>query len=108
MDIAIHCPPAGSHVPEAGRNIRVIKERVRITYLLMPFKQCPWLMTRMMVLNAVMQLNLVPAKGGVSKYFSPHTIMKHQSLDWNKHCRYKFGTYVQANQDNMPTNTNAP
>ena len=34
--------------------------------------------------------------------------MKHQSLDWNKHCRYEFGTYVQANQDNLPTNTNAP
>ena len=40
--------------------------------------------------------------------FQPHTIMKHQSLDWNKHCRYEFGTYVQANQDNLPTNTNAP
>ena len=34
--------------------------------------------------------------------------MKRQSLGWNKHCRYEFGTYVQANQDNIPTNTNAP
>ena len=61
-----------------------------------------------MVLNAIMQLNLVLAKGGVSTYFSPHTIMQHQALDWNKHCKYGFGTYIQANQDNDPTNTNAP
>ena len=26
MDIAIHCPPVGSHVPEAKQNIWVIKE----------------------------------------------------------------------------------
>ena len=65
-------------------------------------------MNQIMVLNAVMQLNLIPVKGGVSKYFSPHTIMRHQALDWDKHCKYAFGTYVQANQNNDPTNTNAP
>ena len=61
-----------------------------------------------MVLNAVTQLNLVPAKGGVSEYYSPHIILKRPTLDWNKHCQYKFGAYVQANQDNNPTNTNWP
>ena len=34
--------------------------------------------------------------------------MRHQALDWDKHCKYAFGTYVQANQNNDPTNTNAP
>ena len=108
MDISIHCPPAGAHVLEAEQNIRVIKERIRITYYNTPFKRCPQLMNQMMVLNAVTQLNLVPAKGGVSKYFSPHTIMGHQPLDLKKHCKYGFGTYVQANQDNDPMNTNTP
>ena len=61
-----------------------------------------------MVLNAVTQLNLAPAKGGVSEYYSPHVIMKRPVLDWNKHCRFEFGTYVQAHQDNNQTNTNVP
>ena len=108
LDIQVHCPPAGAHVPEAERNIRVIKERVRITNSHIPFKICPNVMARMMVLNAVTQLNLVPAKGGVSPYYSPHVILKGQVLDWSKHCQFEFGTYVQGNQDNNPSNTNRP
>ena len=50
----------------------------------------------------------MPARGGVSKYYSPHMILKRPTLDWNKHCQYEFRTYVQANQDNNPTNTNRP
>ena len=61
-----------------------------------------------MVLNAVTHLNLVLAKGGVSRHYNPHMILQHQPLDWNQHCKFEFGTYVQANQDNTPTNTNAP
>ena len=87
MDIQLHCPPAGAHVPEAERNIRVIKERVRITNAHVPYKRCPNVMAWMMVLNAVTQLNLVPAKGGVSEYYSPHVILKRPTLDWNKHCQ---------------------
>ena len=105
MDIQLHCPPAGAHVPEAERNICVIKERVRITNSHIPFKICPNVMAQMMVLNAVTQLNLVPAKGGVSEYYSPHMILKRPNLDLSKHCQFEFGTYVQANQDNNPTNT---
>jgi hypothetical protein len=29
-----------------------------------------------------------------------------RALDYNKDCKYNFGAYVQANQDNDPTNTN--
>ena len=96
MDIRLHCLPAGAHVPEAERNIRVIKERVRIMNSHVPFKKCPNVMARMMVLNAVTQLNLVPAKGGVSEYYSPHMILKRPNLDWSKHCQFEFGTYVQV------------
>ena len=44
----------------------------------------------------------------VSEYYSPHMILKWPNLDWSKHCQFEFGTYVQANQDNNPTNTNRP
>ena len=39
---------------------------------------------------------------------SPHMIMTHQNLDFNKHCQIPFGAYVQGNQDNNPTNDNSP
>jgi len=54
------------------------------------------------------QLNLFPAKGGISEYFSPHMLVGGRNIDYNKHCQMTFGSYVQANQDNNPKNTNAP
>ena len=57
---------------------------------------------------SIQQLNLFPAKGGISEYLSPHVIMAKTNIDYNKHCQCTFGTYVQANQENNPTNTQAP
>jgi hypothetical protein len=30
------------------------------------------------------------------------------NLDYNKHCQFPFGAYIQANQENNPTNTQVP
>jgi hypothetical protein len=54
------------------------------------------------------QLNYFPAKGGISAHFSPYAIIKRRSIDYAKHLRYGFGSYVQAFNENNPTNTNAP
>ncbi|MGC8483976.1 MAG: hypothetical protein ACP5OE_10085 [Thermodesulfobium sp.] len=54
------------------------------------------------------QLNLLPAKGGVSPYLSPHVILGGRNWDFNKHCQIPFGAYVQAYQENAPKNTNDP
>jgi hypothetical protein len=43
------------------------------------------------------QLNLFPAKGGISPYYSPRTILGLTPLDYDKHCAVPFGAYVQAN-----------
>jgi hypothetical protein len=54
------------------------------------------------------QLNLFPAKGGISDYLSPHVILTGKNIDYNKHCQVPFGAYVQCNNENNPTNSNAP
>jgi hypothetical protein len=55
------------------------------------------------------QLNLFPAKGGVSAYLGPHMLMTGRNLDFVKHWQVPFvGAYIQANQENDPTNTQAP
>jgi hypothetical protein len=65
-------------------------------------------MLKYLAMVSTHQLNLFPAKGGVSAYLSPHVILKGSNLDFEKHCQVPFGAYVQANQENDPTNTLAP
>ena len=41
LGVTMHCPPKGGHVPEAERNIRVIKERICASYHRLPCKALP-------------------------------------------------------------------
>ena len=53
-------------------------------------------------------LNILPAKGGISSYLSPYTLVTRRVVDYDRELATSFGAYVQANQDNTPTNTNLP
>jgi hypothetical protein len=53
------------------------------------------------------KLNLFPAKGGISPYYSPRTILRLPPLDYDKHCAVPFGAYIQANHETNQTNSNA-
>jgi len=108
LDIDMNYTSKGEHVPEAERNNRTIGERIRAAYHNLPYKAIPKVMLRTLAMVSTNQLNYFPAKGGVSAYLSPHTILNHRDLDYNKHCQVPFGAFVQANQENDPTNTQAP
>ena len=108
LDIYPNYTSAGEHESTAERNNRTIGERIRTLYHLLPYKALPGTMLRHMAMHVTQQLNYFPAKGGISKYYSPHVILTEQPLDYNKHCQVPFGAYVQGNQDNLPTNTLAP
>jgi hypothetical protein len=96
------------HVPAAERNNRVIKEWVRATYHRLPYTHLPKLMVQALVHASTIKLNYFPAKGGVSPYYSPRLILYQTNLHYNKHCLYAFGSYVQAHNEPIHTNTNAP
>ena len=108
LEVKMNYTSKGEHVPEAERNNRTIGERVRSTYHNLPFKVIPKVMLKYLSMVSTHQLNLFPAKGGVSAYLSPHMLMTGRNLDFVKHCQVPFGAYVQANQENDPTNTQAP
>jgi hypothetical protein len=109
LDVEMNCTSRGEHLPEAERNNRTIGERIRATYHNLPYKAIPRIMLRYISMVSTHQLNLFPAKGGVSAYLSPHVlIMTGRNLDFDKHCQVPFGAYVQANQENLLTNTQAP
>jgi hypothetical protein len=95
------------HVPEAERNNRVIKERVRASYHRLPYTHLPRLMIKMLVTESAKKLNFFPTKNGVSSYYSPRMILHQRSLDYNCHCHHALGTYVQAHEEPQFSNTNA-
>lgn len=96
------------HVPEAERNNRTIQERVRACYHYLPYYHLCKTLVKMIVMESAKKLNFFPARHGVSKYYSPRMIIHRKQLDYNKHCKYAIGEYVQAHDEPSPSNTNAP
>ena len=51
---------------------------------------------------------MFPAKHGVLKYYSLHMIIYQKNVDYEKHLKITFVTYVLDNNKPKPTNMNAP
>ena len=47
---------------------------------------------------------MFPSKGGISNV-SPRTLMTRIKLDYSKHCRLPFGSYVQVHDEPSPKNS---
>ena len=72
-----------------------------------PYSHLPRILVKYLVMESTKKLNFFPNKNGVSKYFSPRMIMHHENLDYERHCKYQIGEYVQAHDEPPQTNTNA-
>ena len=81
LGIVMNYATANEHVPEAERNNRTIQERIRATYHLLPYRALPKVLIRYLAMVSAFQLNLFPAKGGISEYYSPHVILTGQAFD---------------------------
>ena len=108
LGVRMNFTNALDHVPEAERNNRTIKERIRAAFHRLPYKAIPRLMIRYLAMTQAAQLNLFPVKGGISPYYSPRNLLGLPSLDYTRHCTIPFGAFVQANHENKQTNSNAP
>ena len=73
--IVINTAGADDHVPDIERRIRVVKERVRATKAMLPFKKTPKAMIIESVFNATLWLNSFPSKNSLSKTMSPRSIV---------------------------------
>jgi hypothetical protein len=107
LGVCMNLTNALDHVPEAERNNRTIKERVRAAYHRLPYKELLRQLIQYLVQSQASQLNLFPAKGGISLYYGLRTILGLPTLDYVKHCTAPFGAYVQANHKTNQTNSNA-
>jgi hypothetical protein len=107
LGVCMNFTKALDHEPEAERNNRAIKARVQAAYHQLPYKALPRQLIRYLVQTQASQLNLFPAKGGISPYYSARIILGLPTLDYVKHCTVPFGAYMQANHKTNQTNSNA-
>jgi hypothetical protein len=103
--INLNATAASEHIPDIERKIRVIKERAQALRSKLLFKIIPGRMIIEMITNVVLWINAFPPSSGVSKKFSPRTIMTGTALDFNKNCHILFGAYAKVHEDNTITKT---
>ena len=99
MKMALNTVSRDEHVPEIERQIRTVKERCRGHYNTLPFRSIPLRMLIELVYNAIFWLNSFPPLGGISKTISPRELVFGGKIDYNKHCKYEFGEYVQTHEE---------
>ena len=86
------------HVGDIERYIRTVKEHMQAIYNTLPFnKILAWLVVEM-AKASMFWLNGMPPKDSFGNKLSPRIIITGQKLDYNQHCRYKFGEYVQTHE----------
>jgi hypothetical protein len=107
-DLQVNYSNAQEHVPKAEPNNRVIKERVRATFHRLPFNRLPKTMIKVLKMESAKKLNFFVPKGGVSKFYSPRMILHQHNIDYNKHCAFTFGMYVQAEHESTFKNDQHP
>ena len=103
LGITLNETAADEHVGDIERYIRTVKERTRSTYNTLPFRKMPARMVAEMVKASVFWLNAFPHELGISKTESPRTIITGQQIDFNTHCKYEFGEYVQTHEQHDNT-----
>ena len=60
LDVVMNYTNASDHVPEAERNNRTIKERIRAAYCRLPYKAIPRVMIRYLAMVCTTKLNFFP------------------------------------------------
>ena len=98
MGVTLNKTSWDEHVGDIERYIQTVKERMRAIYNTLPFNKIPaWLVVEM-AKASVFWLNGMPPKDSFGNQLSPRTIITGQKLDYNRHCRFQFGEYVQTHE----------
>jgi hypothetical protein len=98
LGIALNETARDEHVGNIERFIHTLKERMRAIYNTLPFNHMPPRIVIEMAKHAIYWLNAFPHPNGVSANLSPCTIITGQTVDFNRHCKYEFGQYVQTHE----------
>jgi hypothetical protein len=103
--VEINTTAASEHVGEIKWYICAAKERSRALLLDLSFTLLPRQVIIHLVYIAVLWLNSLPAAAGVSKKYPPCKIVLGHELNFTKHCKATFGSYVDTHDHPTITNT---
>jgi hypothetical protein len=106
--VEINTTTAHEHVGKIKRFICTIKECSHALVLDLLYTTLPRQVVIHLVYFAVLWLNSLPAAAGVSDKYSPWEILLSCELDFEKHCKTNFGSYIEAHNDPTITNTMCP
>src|SRR5210317_1938862 len=103
--VDVHICAPNTHVPEAERNIRTVKEWDRATVAGLPYLYYPRILKVAIVKASARALNIIPHVDGVSEVFGPFTLIQGHHVDFKKHCALAVGSYCEVHDEPHPTNT---
>ena len=69
----------------------------------MPFKRYQPKLIAKMVYTLMFWLNTFPHKDSVHTTISPRTLIMGLAIDYHKHCKLAFSTYVQVHEEGDST-----
>ena len=98
MGVTLNETSRDEHVGDIERYIRTVKERMQAIYNTLPFNKIPAPLVVEMAKASVFWLNGMPPKDSFGNQLSPRTIITGQDIDYNRHCRFQFGEYVQTHE----------
>mmetsp|Transcript_22638 Transcript_22638/g.31947 ORF Transcript_22638/g.31947 Transcript_22638/m.31947 type:complete len:125 (-) Transcript_22638:2614-2988(-) len=86
---------ANEHVPHIERSHRHIKDHIQCIYNVLPFTIIPNLMIICLVYTVVFWINALPPASSPDA-ISMRQIVLGKHINYAKHCRLEFGSYVQV------------
>ena len=98
MGVTLNETSQDEHVGDIKRYIWTVKERMQAIYNTLPFNKIPARSVVEMAKASMFWLNGMPPKDSFGNQLSPQTIITGQKLDYNRHCRFQFGEYVQTHE----------
>ena len=103
LEINLNEAVRDEHVGEVKQFIYTLKEWMCAIYNSLPFTNMPpWIMIEM-AKHAVYWLNAFPHQDSISNTLSLWTIITRQTVDFNCHCHYEFGKYIQMHEQHDNT-----
>ena len=94
--VIINVIPRDEHVEDIEQYFRVVKERAKYFWAMLPFENIPKSMLVYLLLMALFYVNAFSLKSGISDYLSPMTIVEGVMLDYLKHFKVIPRDYVQT------------
>jgi hypothetical protein len=105
-EATINVTAAREHVGDVERAIRFIEEQARSVVSELPYKHCmPDQFVVHLLYFVTLWINAFPSDSGVSAVYSPREIVTGMKMEYAKHCKARFGAYVEASDDPTITNT---